>query len=91
MVMKRDNYDGVVRSEVDHVKDVIPIRLNEDERKQLEEAKVFLEQPKDGTCLKQLAQIGYIVIHGSQTGKVLELIFENKRRNKRTGIIDYEA
>lgn len=70
--------------------DSFTVRLNEDERAMLERAKKVLEQPKDSTAMKQLAVLGAIVLHDGLTGKILETVFINKRRNKRTGIIDYE-
>jgi len=68
----------------------ITVRLNKQERKELDEAKRILEQTKDSTALKQLAEIGKIVLHRESTGKVLETLFINKRRNKRLGIPDFD-
>ena len=70
--------------------DTLTVKLNSEERKVLDEAKGVIEQPKDSTALKQLAWIGAKVIQGSQTGYVLETVFKNKRKNRRTGIIDFE-
>jgi hypothetical protein len=70
--------------------DSFTIRLNSDERKQLEIDKRILGQPKDGTALKQLAAIGSNVLHGSFFGMALQIIIENKRKNQRTGVpVDY--
>jgi len=71
--------------------DSFTVRLNEEERKQLEEDKKLLEQPKDSTALKQLAQIGHNVIHSTSTGLVLAVVFKNKANNKRLGIVEFEA
>jgi len=70
--------------------DSFTVRLNKEEREQLEKDKIILEQKKDSTAIKQLARIGSIVIHGSQTSQVLEVVFKNKRKNKRIGIYDFE-
>lgn len=66
--------------------DVFTIRLNKEEREWLEQDKKILRQPKDSTALKQLAEIGHLVLHDSLTGKVIQAIIENKRKNERTGI-----
>lgn len=70
--------------------DTFNVRLNEEERKQLEEDKKVLEQKKDSTAFKQLASIGSIVLHSKKVAKIMEVIIGNKRRNKRTGIVEYE-
>lgn len=68
----------------------IPVRLNEDERLLLDKCKNILEQPKDSTALKSLAWIGAKVIHEEKTAYLLETIFSNKRKNKRTGLNEFE-
>jgi len=70
--------------------DIIPIRLNKDERIILNECKKTLEQPKDGTCIKTLFYVGANVLHDKKTGFILRSIFKNKRNNKRNGIVDFE-
>jgi len=69
--------------------DSFSVRLNPDERTQLENDKLILEQSKDSTAIKQLARIGSIVLHDHLTGKILQVVLENKRKNKRLGIADY--
>lgn len=91
MPMKQDDYDGTVRSEVEHDQDVLKVRLNDEERAILKKCQEILEQPKQSTALKQLALIGANVVQDEKTGKILEMIFDNKRKNKRTGVIEYEA
>jgi hypothetical protein len=68
--------------------DVFTIRLNKEERAMLEEDKKFLKQLKDGTAMKQLAEIGHFVLHDSLTGKVIQAILENKRKNERLGLAE---
>lgn len=70
--------------------DSFTVRLNEEERARLEEDKKILEQEKDSTAIKQLALIGSIVLREQKTASILGVIFANKRRNKRLGIVEFE-
>lgn len=65
---------------------VLSVRLNKAELVRLEEDAKILRQEKPATALKQLAEIGSIVIHDPQTMAILEAVFENQRRNERLGI-----
>jgi hypothetical protein len=66
--------------------DIVPVRFNEEERRILNEAKKFLEQPKDATCLKSLMRISYAnVIHDKKTNILISTLFKNRANNKRTG------
>ena len=76
--------------ERDEHKNVFTMRLTGDWRTMLDEDKKLLEQPKDSTCMKQLALIGHNVLHGKETGLIIRTLFKNKRNNKRMGIVDYE-
>jgi len=69
---------------------IFTIRLNDEEHKQLLQAKKVLQQAKDGSTLKLLAEIGLNVLHSDLTGKIIKTIFANKRRNERTGINEVE-
>lgn len=69
---------------------VIPVRLNTEERTRLNESKRILQQSKDSTALKLLADLGYIVLQDNVTGRIIKEIFANKRRNERTGVGDVE-
>ena len=71
--------------------DVFTIRLNEEERKALEGYKKELNQPKDSTAYKQMALLGSNVLHHDFFMLGKNIVTENKRKNKRTGIIDYEV
>jgi len=66
------------------------VSVNQEEDKLLQEDKKILQQTKDSTALKQLAEIGHFVLHSSSAGKTLQIVLENKRRNKRLGIVDFE-
>lgn len=70
--------------------DVFTIRLNKEERLSLEKAKKALNQKKDSTAMKQLADLGKIVLHDGLTHKIINTLFINKRRNKHIGINDFE-
>ena len=70
--------------------DIVNIRLNDEQRLLLENAKKVLEQKKDSTALKQLATIGANVVLDKKMSSILEMVFINKRRNKRTGIHDFD-
>lgn len=87
MTIKKEPF---VRYNLDKQVDSFSVRLNVEERKQLEEDKKLLEQPKDSTCLKQLAWLGSKVLHDDLTGNILALVFKNKRKNKRMGIVEFE-
>ena len=71
--------------------ETISIKINKDERLRLDEAKRLLQQPKDGTALKQVFEIGLaFVIQDQKTKLLIDTIFNNKRRNQRLGINDFE-
>lgn len=71
--------------------DSFTIWLNKEEREILEKSKVILEQPKDSTALKTLAWIGAKTIGDEKIGFILGMIFKNKRKNKRLGIVEFEV
>jgi hypothetical protein len=67
------------------------IRINKEEREMLNQAKRILQQEKDSSVIKQLATLGFIfVTHDKKTAKLLEFVFNNKRRNQRLGIMEVE-
>lgn len=72
------------------VKDIFTIRLNKEEREDLDKCKIILEQPKDSTTMKILAKIGSNVLQDNLMGYILRTVFINKRRNKRTGLSEFE-
>ena len=87
----KQNDDGSFTSEIKPTKPIIPIRLNDTEWEMLEKAKKILEQPKDSTVLKSLAEIGFICITQPETKLILETVFKNKKNNKRAGIVEFEV
>lgn len=70
--------------------DTFTIRLNSEERILLERIKHLIEQEKDSTAMKQIAWIGAKVLLEEKTAYLLGTIFENKRKNKRLGIITFD-
>lgn len=71
--------------------DTFTVKLNKEERAWLEKVKAKIHQPKDSTALKQLARVAAKVILDDKIMIVANMIIENKRKNKRSGIIDYEV
>ena len=70
--------------------DSFTVRLNVEERADLERDKQILNQKKDSTALKQLAKIGSKVIREKKTTAILDVVFKNKARNRRIGIVDFD-
>jgi len=69
--------------------DSFTVRLNKEEREDLNFCKDILEQPKDSTALKMLAKVGSKVLREEKITYILSTIYANKRKNKRLGIDDY--
>lgn len=67
---------------------VYTISLNLEEQAQLIEDMKVLQQAKEGTALKLLWKVGREVLHDSKTGRIINLIFDNQRKNKRMGVLD---
>jgi len=70
--------------------DSFTMRFNKEERTRFEADKLILKQKKDSTAMKQLASLGSIVIHDPKMKRNLEIILGNSRRNKRSGIADFD-
>ena len=71
--------------------DTFTVRLNKQEREDLENLKKIFQQTKDSTAVKQALAIAYsVVIHDKKIAAILEIVTQNKRRNKRLGITDFE-
>lgn len=82
----RELDDGAYVSRIKDIPDVIKVRLNSSEKKALARSMAILEQPKHSTALKQLAlEIGANVVHEGWVARLLQSVFENKRKNQRTG------
>lgn len=69
---------------------VVPLKLNLEEQEELKELKKRLLQPKDSTAIKQLMSIGAKVLLDEKITHINELILNNFRKNKRTGIIEFD-
>lgn len=80
-----------VRQHLEKKMDSFTVRLTEDfDRATLESCKRILQQSKDSTAIKQLAAIGSEVIHDPKIAKLLEAVTNNKRKNKRMGVVDFD-
>jgi hypothetical protein len=80
-----------VKYDLNSKSDVVTVKLNSEERATLEQCKAVIEQKKDSTAIKQLAEIGAKVVLGTSLHSVLDIIFKNKRRNRRTGVeVEFE-
>ncbi len=66
-------------------KEILPIRLNSEERLILDQGKKLLRQHKDSTALKAMAMLGYAVLQDKLTGQAIDIIFKNKRKNRQSG------
>lgn len=62
-------------------KDIISMRLNSEELKNLEYAKGLLNQPKTSTALKQVFLIGLDCLHDTKLSLPLKIISANWRKN----------
>lgn len=69
---------------------IITVRLTEEWLRFIDEDKKFLKQSKDSTVLKQLALIGHYVLHDDLTGKIVNIVLENRRKNKEVGLVDFD-
>jgi len=69
---------------------VLAVRLNKNELTRLQEDMKLIQQPKDSTALKTLAELGSIVIHDEKIALIMATMFKNKRNNKRVGIAEFE-
>ena len=73
-------------------KDVVfSTRLNNTDKNWFLPAKRYLKQPKNSTAMKQLAEIGaIIVLHDPKMAKIIDVVLNNSRRNERTGVSENE-
>jgi len=74
----------------DNIKKPLALKLNPEQWKLLEECKVIMNQSKNSTALKQLAWIGAEELLSKKTSRLISIIQNNKRKNKRIGVIDFE-
>jgi hypothetical protein len=67
--------------------EIIKVRLNKEERKLLEEFKVIIAQPKDGTALKDALEIAHAFVATQGVNRtILSIILGNRKRAARLGI-----
>ena len=74
------------QKDINKTKDVLGIDMG-NFREKLTSCQYVLQQPKPSTAAKQLMEIGAKVILDSETGKFIEIVLDNIRKNERLGII----
>lgn len=79
-----------VKYSLEKSQDAFTVKLNPEERHKLDNWKFVLQQEKDSTAIKQLAEIGAKVLLEEKTAQILELVLNNYRKNKRLGIVTFE-
>lgn len=79
-----------VRMHEEKKSDHVTLKMNLEERADLERLKKLIRQPKDSTAIKQLMRIGAKVVQSKQTQEIIEILFNNTRKNKRLGITEFE-
>jgi hypothetical protein len=67
--------------------DTFTVRLNAEERLQLNADKLIIRQPKDSSAIKELAEIGHNVLHDPLLGGILKTVLENIRKSARSGAL----
>ena len=82
---------GMITSKVKEIPDVISIKLNDEWKEVLAELQILLEQEKTSTIIKQSLLITTKVLNQDLQQTILGVVFENKRKNKRLGIIEFEV
>ena len=67
------------------------LRLTDKDKVWFNPAKAYIKQPKKSTAMKQLAELGaMVVLHDKKTAKILEVLGGNLRRNEGMGIPESE-
>lgn len=69
---------------------IIPLKMNLEEQRQLEEDKKLILQVKSSTAIKQLMTIGAKVLRDEKINLINQTILNNYRKNKRNNIIDFD-
>ncbi|RLC36718.1 hypothetical protein DRH27_04815 [Candidatus Falkowbacteria bacterium] len=93
MTLERKPFDSL-RLEEDRIKDkgaVFSVWLNNKEIDELGRYKELLQQEKDSTTLKQLAELGKLLIERDLTGEVMKLVLSNMKKNERLGLLYIEG
>lgn len=85
------NKEPFVRYNEEKKADTFTIRMTEDfDRAFFESLKKLIHQKKDSTAMKQLAMIGSEVLHDKKTMRIVDIITNNKRKNKKIGVADFD-
>ena len=88
--MKFKDKKPLTKYDIEKKRDTFTIALNSEEREMLEKCKQIIEQVKDGTAIKTLAWIGANVLHDKKTKYIIRTIIDNKRKNKRLNVADFD-
>ena len=79
-----------VRKGDEVTREIIPVPIDKIfTRQMLDEDKLIIQQNKDATAIKQIYRIGSNVIHDKKMMEILNIIMNNKRKNKRTGVPNF--
>lgn len=92
-MIEREAFEST-RLEEDRAKDkgaVFSVWLNNKEIAELGRYKELLQQDKDSTTLKQLAELGKLLIDSDLTGSVMSVVLSNIKRNERLGLLYIEG
>lgn len=82
---------GMITSKTKDIPDVISIKLNDEWKEVIAALQIILEQDKHSTIIKQSLLIASKVLNTELQQSILGMVFENKRKNKRLGIIEFEV
>lgn len=67
------------------------LRLTPSDKEWFIPAQKYIKQPKNSTAMKQLAEIGAVVVlQDPKMSKIFGIIIGNKRRNERNGVPETE-
>jgi len=69
---------------------VHPVSLNIEEEAEIKDCQNLIHQAKISTAIKQLALIGAKCIQRPETKETLDVLFNNDRKNVRSGIHDFD-
>ncbi|MFO7968666.1 MAG: hypothetical protein R6U15_00955 [Candidatus Izemoplasmatales bacterium] len=83
MIKRKPFEPTILEEDRDLRENTLTIRLNQFERINLNKDKKIINQSKDSTAIKQLMEIGRIVLHNESTGKIINTLFINNKRNNR--------
>lgn len=88
MVLEKHKFQSYTEEEERNKGDLVfSVKLNKIEQPAFFEAKKIINQPKNSTAIKMLAELGAKVILEEKTRLLINIILGNKRKNERTGAL----